>query len=60
LKNCRRFITNSSCSYYEAPFFLKPKQIIKIGIRNKNRSDSYKNVLKKDILVDVIKKIMEG
>ena len=38
LKNCKRFITNSSAAYYEAPFFLKSEQIILIGERNKNRS----------------------
>lgn len=38
LKNCSRFITNSSCAYYEAPHFLKPEQIIQVGLRNKNRS----------------------
>jgi UDP-N-acetylglucosamine 2-epimerase len=37
LKTCRRFITNSSCEYYEAPYFLKPEQIIHVGERNKNR-----------------------
>jgi UDP-N-acetylglucosamine 2-epimerase len=38
MKNCKRFYTNSSCAYYEAPYFLKPEQIILIGTRNKNRS----------------------
>lgn len=38
LKNCQRYITNSSSAYYEAPYFLKPDQIIMIGERNKNRS----------------------
>ncbi len=38
LKNCVRFITNSSSAYYEAPYFLKPEQIILVGKRNKNRS----------------------
>jgi len=38
LKNCSRFITNSSSAYYEAPYFLKPEQIVLIGERNKNRS----------------------
>ena len=37
LKNCRFFITNSSSQYYEAPFFLKPDQIIPIGKRNSGR-----------------------
>ncbi len=37
LSNCDRFITNSSCSFYEAPLFLEKEQIIHIGDRNKNR-----------------------
>ncbi len=37
LKNCSRFITNSSSAIYEAPYFLKPEQIIMIGDRNRNR-----------------------
>lgn len=37
LKNCRRFITNSSSAIYEAPHFLKPEQIIHIGERNRDR-----------------------
>lgn len=38
LKNCTRYITNSSSAYYEAPKWLKPEQIILIGKRNKERS----------------------
>lgn len=38
LKNCRRFITNSSAAIYEAPYFLKPEQIIMVGLRNRNRT----------------------
>jgi len=37
LKNCQRFISNSSVCVYEAPHFLKPEQIIQIGNRNYNR-----------------------
>lgn len=37
LKNCQRFITNSSTAIYEAPYFLKPDQIIHIGERNRDR-----------------------
>jgi UDP-N-acetylglucosamine 2-epimerase len=37
LKNCRRFITNSSCQYYEAPFLIDRMQIVSIGVRNENR-----------------------
>ena len=39
LKNCTRFITNSSCAYYEAPYLgLKKEQIIIRGMRNRMRS----------------------
>ncbi|KKK55505.1 hypothetical protein LCGC14_3073890, partial [marine sediment metagenome] len=38
LKNCERFITNSSAAYYEAPHFLREEQIIMVGARNKNRT----------------------
>ena len=37
LKNCKRFITNSSSAIYEAPHFLKSRQIIRIGDRNRDR-----------------------
>jgi len=44
LKNCRRFIGNSSSRYYEAPFFLKPNQIIQIGKRNSRRESKDANM----------------
>jgi len=34
LKHCKKFITNSSCQYYEAPFLMDAKNIISIGERN--------------------------
>jgi UDP-N-acetylglucosamine 2-epimerase len=37
MKNCQRFITNSSCAITEAPYFLKPEQIVMVGDRNRNR-----------------------
>jgi len=38
LKNCNRFISNSSDIYYMAPALgLKPEQIIQVGLRNINR-----------------------
>jgi len=40
MKHCERFITNSSCMFYEAPFFLKENQIISIGARNKKRESA--------------------
>lgn len=38
LKNCRKFITNSSAAIYEAPYFLEPDQIVMVGERNRNRA----------------------
>lgn len=37
IKYCNRFITNSSCSFYEAPSFLSEEQVIRIGNRNNGR-----------------------
>lgn len=37
LKNCDRFIGNSSSMFYEAPYFLDPNQIIHVGTRNAGR-----------------------
>jgi len=31
MKNCDRFITNSSCQYYEASFLMNKENIISIG-----------------------------
>jgi len=55
LKNCCRFITNSSCMYYEAPFLIDKKQIIPIGIRNQNRESKYSNMNIKNASDNVIK-----
>lgn len=38
LKQCNKFISNSSSTTYEAPYFLKKNNIIKLGKRNKNRT----------------------
>ena len=55
LKNCKRFITNSSAAYYEAPTFLKPEQIILIGDRNKARSSLNLPEGKPEIIIETIK-----
>ena len=41
IKHCHKFITNSSCAYYEAPFLIKKKQIVQIGLRNADRESKY-------------------
>ena len=55
LKNCDRYITNSSSQYYEAPFFLKKEQIISIGERNIDRNSRYSDMTLKNASDNVIK-----
>jgi len=57
LKNCNKFITNSSSMYYEAPFFLKPEQIVKIGLRNSKRESGKSNMTIKNASSNVIREI---
>jgi GDP/UDP-N,N'-diacetylbacillosamine 2-epimerase (hydrolysing) len=57
LKNCKRFITNSSSMYYEAPFFLKPEQIIPIGLRNSKRESGKSNMAIKNASNNCVKAI---
>lgn len=58
LKHCAKFISNSSCTYYEAPFFLKPEQIVRVGLRNKDRN-STRGMSKKYATKKVIKEILK-
>jgi len=37
LETSKRFISNSSSLFLEAPYFLKPEQLIHIGVRNRGR-----------------------
>lgn len=55
LKNCERFITNSSAAIYEAPHFLKSEQIIHIGERNKNRDKGPFEIGASDKIVKILK-----
>lgn len=55
LKNCNRFITNSSCQYYEAPFIISKDKIISIGVRNKDRSSKYSNMSIRNASDNIIK-----
>ncbi len=52
---CDRFITNSSCMYYEAPFLLKQKQIIPLGERNTERESKYADMKIKNASENIIK-----
>lgn len=44
LKNCNRFITNSSCQDYEAKFLIDKKKIQGIGMRNILRESRFSNM----------------
>lgn len=59
LSKCTRFITNSSASYYEAPYFLKEEQIIRIGKRNSERSTpkdwSHQDYKSSDKIIEILK-----
>lgn len=59
LKNCRRFISNSSCIFYEAQFLLKNKQIIHIGKRNKERESKYTDMKIKNASDNIIRILKE-
>lgn len=56
LKNCGRFLTNSSAAIYEAPHFLKERQIIQIGDRNRGRDKGPFEIGASDRIVEVLKK----
>lgn len=59
MKNCKKYISNSSNTYYEAPKFLRLDQIIMIGERNKNRSTPKKwnqDWCASDRVIDILKK----
>lgn len=63
LKNCERFITNSSSAIYEAPYFLKKEQIIIIGDRNKNRTHFEpikSDKLASEKIIDILKQYWRG
>lgn len=59
LKNCRRFISNSSSLWYEAKHILKPDQIIPIGIRNVRREIRYTDTTIPNATENVIKALNE-
>jgi len=59
LKNCQRFITNSSSAIYEAPHFLKPEQIIMVGDRNRNRPRGPFKSGASDRIVEILKEYLK-
>lgn len=59
LKNCQRFITNSSAAIYEAPHFLKPEQIVMVGDRNKNRPKGPFQTGASDRIVEILREYLK-
>lgn len=41
VKNCRRFITNSSSMFYESQFLCMKGMVVPIGVRNRERESKY-------------------
>ena len=59
MKNCKKFITNSSCQYFEGRHLLKPKQIISIGRRNIERESKYTDMTIPNASDNIIKILEE-
>jgi hypothetical protein len=59
LKNCQRFITNSSAAIYEAPHFLKPEQIVMVGDRNRNRPRGPFQTGASDRIVEILREYLK-
>jgi len=59
IKNCRKFITNSSCQYYEAPFLISKEKIIPIGKRNASRESKFADMTMTGATEKIIKILEE-
>ena len=59
LKNCQRFITNSSAAIYEAPHFIKPEQIVWVGDRNRNRARGPFQTGASDKIIAILKEYLK-
>lgn len=55
LQDCGRFITNSSCQYYEAPFLMERRNIVSVGERNISRESRFSDMTIKNATSNVIK-----
>lgn len=55
VKNCKKFITNSSCQFYEAPFLMDKGNIISIGKRNSERESKYADMKMTGATENIIK-----
>lgn len=60
MKNADRFLTNSSCSYYEAPAFMKESQIVRIGKRNRGREISKIDIASNGASAEIYNFVNEG
>ena len=54
LKYCKRFITNSSCQYFEAPFIMDKDRIVSIGKRNIERESKRTDMSIKNATANII------
>lgn len=59
LKNASKFISNSSCLFFEAPHFLRPEQIVHIGIRNRGREPVELKTGGSDRIAEILRKELE-
>lgn len=60
LKNASKFISNSSCIFFEAPHFLRPEQIVHVGIRNRGREPVELKLGGSDKIAEILKKELEA
>lgn len=58
LKNCERFISNSSAVYYEAPVFIDHNQIFHIGSRNSGRDSGSFQIGASDRIVKILAELI--
>ncbi|NVM57406.1 MAG: UDP-N-acetylglucosamine 2-epimerase [Desulfobacterales bacterium] len=56
LKNASKYISNSSSLLFEAPHFLRPEQIVHVGIRNRGREPVELKRGGSDKIVEVLRK----
>lgn len=60
LKNASRFISNSSCVFFEAPHFLRPEQIVHVGVRNRGREHVELKPGGSDRIAEILRKELEA
>ena len=60
LKHTSRFISNSSCMFLEAPHFLRPEQIVHVGVRNLGREPVEIKLGGSDRIAEILRKELEA